>query len=378
VQQSPRRQALLTGTLIALVLAVGQMLPAQLAVDLASSVGADPQMAQPGGSVTVLVDYTNLSSIPPNEAIVALELPPTLGLDWDPPTIESIEESFSDTLGNNGSLHLTSTCESLMIQVQGPNAGINLPARTTGTFKVVLPMTADTVRERIVRVDSPPALAADLVHAPGGCDDCSQDVDGNLLSCLGARVRFLKGGPLALAVVDDGSATPTFGCASILNDLTGTIALVRRGTCEFGLKAYNAEAAGALGVIIMNDRAQDLSIFTMGAGEFGPLVTVPVVLVDQQQGDALETAVAGGTPVSATLGGFDSPRLDFRSNVFLTLPPQYDTDPRNNSSSVRVWVGGIFTDGFESGNTSGWIGCLTQRNHVSSGLALEFVTLAKL
>ncbi len=46
----------------------------------------------------------------------------------------------------------------------------------------------------------------------------------------------------------------TSGCeaADFAGFAAGSIALIQRGACEFGLKAANAEAAGAVGVLIFN------------------------------------------------------------------------------------------------------------------------------
>ncbi|MGE3629981.1 MAG: M36 family metallopeptidase, partial [Sandaracinaceae bacterium] len=54
-------------------------------------------------------------------------------------------------------------------------------------------------------------------------------------------------------VVVDGTAPADDGCQAITNDLTGTIALVERGACSFVQKVSNATAAGALGVIVINN-----------------------------------------------------------------------------------------------------------------------------
>ena len=69
----------------------------------------------------------------------------------------------------------------------------------------------------------------------------------------------------------------------------GNIALVQRGTCDFGLKAQNADEAGAIGVIIYNegtpgfpDRNNTLNP-TLGQYD----VTVPVVGVSYALGRAL-------------------------------------------------------------------------------------------
>ena len=48
-----------------------------------------------------------------------------------------------------------------------------------------------------------------------------------------------------LVIVDDGTDPTSDGCEPIQNDLTGKIALIDRGACEFGVKCLNAENAGA-------------------------------------------------------------------------------------------------------------------------------------
>jgi Zn-dependent M28 family amino/carboxypeptidase len=76
------------------------------------------------------------------------------------------------------------------------------------------------------------------------------------------------------------------------------IALIQRGACAFGLKATNAQAAGAEGVIIFNQGntsdpgRQDIIGGTLGAGVVGTL-TIPVL--DTSYSDGL--VVLGGTTV---------------------------------------------------------------------------------
>jgi len=56
----------------------------------------------------------------------------------------------------------------------------------------------------------------------------------------------------------------------------GNIAAVQRGSCSFALKATNAEAAGAVGVIIFNEGQEgrtDAFVGTLG----GPVITIPAV-----------------------------------------------------------------------------------------------------
>jgi hypothetical protein len=58
----------------------------------------------------------------------------------------------------------------------------------------------------------------------------------------------------ALAAVDDGVGVGSDGCeASPAGSLTGKTAIVDRGTCNFTVKVYNAQNAGAVAVLIANN-----------------------------------------------------------------------------------------------------------------------------
>jgi len=74
-------------------------------------------------------------------------------------------------------------------------------------------------------------------------------------------------------------AATTSGCeASDFDgvDITGKIALMQRGTCAFGDKAANAEAAGAAGAIIMNQgNGTDPSRHEIYAGTLGVPIGIP-------------------------------------------------------------------------------------------------------
>ncbi|HQU59874.1 MAG TPA: M36 family metallopeptidase, partial [Saprospiraceae bacterium] len=78
-----------------------------------------------------------------------------------------------------------------------------------------------------------------------------------------------------IVVVNDGSSEASLGCNASINtdQLQGAIAMIDRGSCEFGLKALNAQNAGAIGAIICN--FED-ALVNMGAGTVGGSVTIPV------------------------------------------------------------------------------------------------------
>lgn len=83
------------------------------------------------------------------------------------------------------------------------------------------------------------------------------------------------------------------------NRLAGKIVLIARGTCEFGLKVYLAEQAGARAVILYN---RDNALLNCGPGGFGALATIPFAMISREDGDILRLAVEGGQTVVAFLG----------------------------------------------------------------------------
>lgn len=145
---------------------------------------------------------------------------------------------------------------------------------------------------------SPASIAGNYVFEwadPGGGDWATPD--------------FLVTGTFVedtLMMVDDGTAGTNpqgnpiaeEGCSPLINDLTGKIAVLYRNTCEFGVKALNAQNAGAVGVIIIN---RDPEAVGMGGGVEGLNVTIPVVMVSSLDGLALTNEMANG-PVVMFLG----------------------------------------------------------------------------
>ncbi len=87
-------------------------------------------------------------------------------------------------------------------------------------------------------------------------------------------------GPLKLA-----GGTGNLACSKLArNSLSGTVAIVDRGTCDFITKVKNAQAAGAIAVIVANN--VDGQPFTMGGTGS---VSVPSVMVGQSAGNAIKS-----------------------------------------------------------------------------------------
>jgi Zn-dependent M28 family amino/carboxypeptidase len=87
----------------------------------------------------------------------------------------------------------------------------------------------------------------------------------------------------------------------------GSVALIRRGTCPFQTKVANAVAAGAVGVIIMNEGTDGRT--DAFSGELSQLVTVPVVGIAYELGRSLDIAARGGAMVRLAVNALSGKRL---------------------------------------------------------------------
>ncbi len=85
------------------------------------------------------------------------------------------------------------------------------------------------------------------------------------------------------------------------SDVTGNkIVMIDRGTCDFGLKAYRAQLAGAVGVIIV-DNVNNTIPLSVGDGVNSELVTIPVVGITQAAGATIRSAILSNTEANATI-----------------------------------------------------------------------------
>lgn len=105
-----------------------------------------------------------------------------------------------------------------------------------------------------------------------------------------------------------GTATSTAdGCSPLpAASLAGHVALIRRGSCSFHIKAANAQNAGATGLVLYNNAAGFLTPTVVGPVP----ITIPVVMATASQGEMIDARLASG-PVNMTwtaaLGSFPNP-----------------------------------------------------------------------
>jgi subtilisin family serine protease len=100
---------------------------------------------------------------------------------------------------------------------------------------------------------------------------------------------------------------PDDACAPLSEgSLAGHVALIRRGTCTFYAKAYNAMQAGAVAVVLYNNSPGRFSPNVAG----DPAITIPVVAISDTEGVQINNRIAAG-PVDLTwtdqTGSFPNP-----------------------------------------------------------------------
>ena len=104
-----------------------------------------------------------------------------------------------------------------------------------------------------------------------------------------------------VVLVNDGTGTTSDGCETF-GGVSGMIALIDRGTCNFTVKVQNAQAAGAVGVIVANNQGDDPIV--MG-GTPTTTITIPAVMIGQSAG----TTLKANLPANVTVHLIDPPLI---------------------------------------------------------------------
>lgn len=134
-----------------------------------------------------------------------------------------------------------------------------------------------------------------------------------------------------LVLVDDGADPVTDACDPIANgaQLTGNIAYIDRGSCNFDAKVLAVQNAGATAAIIANNLAGG-PVFMSGGDEVGGVpLTIPAVSISMEDGAILKVE----TGVAVTLGVSSSTLAGSNSGYVRMYAP----DPVELGSSVSHW-----------------------------------------
>ncbi|MEZ4368692.1 MAG: M36 family metallopeptidase [Kofleriaceae bacterium] len=134
------------------------------------------------------------------------------------------------------------------------------------------------------------SLEASLTLSPGG------DTPAVGTAQFGPTDFDVTGG---VVVADDGTDTTSDGCEPLVGDVTGKIVLVDRGQCTFKRKTVNAEAAGAIGLVVANNVVGGGTV-GMAEGEPEGPTALPLLSIGTADGAALHARLADG-PLTARL-----------------------------------------------------------------------------
>ncbi len=158
--------------------------------------------------------------------------------------------------------------------------GADIITSADGARSYMRPMVWTRLSNRQLKIIAPPDASAILEtgSANYGPSVSSQSIEGEL------------------AIYQDDSFNPTFGCEAASNpqELNGKIVIIDRGDCFFNEKTLNAQNAGAIGCIICN--FEDVTVL-MGPSEGFPEPNIPTLSVGFTDCNVLKSLVAQGAKV---------------------------------------------------------------------------------
>jgi hypothetical protein len=167
----------------------------------------------------------------------------------------------------------------------------------------------------VLRVNAPGTIAGDL---PVGTASF-----GPALSSPGVTG--------AVVLAEDATAPASDACTALINgaQVTGKIALVDRGTCNFTVKVKTCQDAGAIGVIVVDNVSGSPPAGMAGTDA---TITIPSVRVTQADGGTLKAQIASGLNATLTTDPALLAGADAQGRMMLYTP-----DPLQPGSSVSHW-----------------------------------------
>src|SRR6266496_1477314 len=125
------------------------------------------------------------------------------------------------------------------------------------------------------------------------------------------------------------------GCASVDPGASGNVAIIDLGACTFSQKVANAKAAGAIGVVIINNVAGDPISMARTPGFDDDL---PAVMIGKNEGAALRTANPPDASTTAIFQEFVTPNKDILAGFSSQGPTNVDVAIKPDVTSVGVNV----------------------------------------
>lgn len=146
-----------------------------------------------------------------------------------------------------------------------------------------------------VSIDSPEPIAGYI--RPFGAAQFGRAIPTQSEPPVTARVAIAS---------DLSNPSESLGCGQFANasSLSGKIVIIDRGICQFSQKVYNAQLAGAVGVIICNvpgiNGGNGEEMIGMAGGTNANLVTIPSVFVGRSNCEKIRFSIRSGVEVLVT------------------------------------------------------------------------------
>jgi uncharacterized repeat protein (TIGR01451 family) len=170
-------------------------------------------------------------------------------------------------------------------------------------------------------VNSPGAIAGNYAAAASAYTDPTAPPPPTASGQTANVVLVDDGSTVGPGTINDACQTPFVNAAAI----AGNIALTERGGCNFNIKVQNAQAAGAIGIVVANNAVGDPVPNVMG-GAATIEITIPGISVAKATGDAIRAQLLSG-PVNATMNG---------GNGGDTMAAFSSRGPRRASSPIKL------------------------------------------
>ncbi|MDZ4680240.1 MAG: T9SS type A sorting domain-containing protein [Saprospiraceae bacterium] len=144
-------------------------------------------------------------------------------------------------------------------------------------------------------------------------------------------------------IADDGTAPTSDACTPILNNLTGKIALIDRGSCSFDIKCLAGQTAGAVAVIVCNNAVGPAIAMGVATPATADQITIPCFMITKQDCDVIRLL----TPITVTVEGISPEYPDGDVVVWGENPGEGDFGGGLNSWEVNNIACGNGTQEFE-------------------------------
>ena len=184
--------------------------------------------------------------------------------------------------------------------------------------------------QQTVTINAPAAIAGKITSFSAsdfGLLTAGQTVTGNVVIGVDSTVTD--------------STSKLIGCNKISNNVKGKIVLIRRGTCNFSLKTLNAQAAGAIGILVYVRSGE--TPFQTSRADTGT-IKIPFAMITFTDAQKMVQAINLGTTTTVTFNAqsFFNPATTYnyvspiKDSVFLALYSEFKNGTAGDLTKIQI------------------------------------------